>query len=292
MKNKLLILTIVILTIIAVLIKPKEVLIEKEQKEIIVLLEDEKLSLNDYLIGVVGCEMPASFNYEALKAQAVASRTFAYNYLDNDLIKIKKTVQCYLSNQELQDKWLTNYDKYYNLIKDSVETTNNEVITYNNEIIKSYYYAISNGKTSSPMSVFKEDLPYLTVTDSSFDENVNKFEVTTTFSYENFCNLLTINPCVININNIKRDDSNRISSLFINDKQYDGITLRKLLNLRSTDFDIKLLDKTIAITTRGYGHGVGMSQYGANYLASTGYDYQSILKYYYKDINISNLNDL
>ena len=289
MNNKLLILTIVILTIIAVLIKPKEVLIEKENKEIKVLLEDKELSLNDYLIGVVGCEMPASFNYEAIKAQAVAARTFAYNYLDNNLIIIKKTAQCYLSNQELNDKWLLDYDKYYNIVKDSIESTDNEVITYNNELIKSYYYAISNGKTSSAKSVFNEELPYLTVTDSSFDENVNKFKVINTFTYENFCNLLTINPCVININNIKRDDSNRITSLFINNKQYDGISIRKLLNLRSTDFDIKTLDKTIEITTKGYGHGVGMSQYGANYLASIGYKYQDILKYYYKDVEINKI---
>ena len=289
MNNKLLILIIMNLILIAVLIKPKEVLIEKEnKKEIKVILDDNKLSLEDYLIGVVGCEMPASFNYEALKAQAVASRTFAYNYLKDDTIKIASTTQCYFNNDELKNKWNDDYDKYYNIIKSSVNDTLNEVITYNDNIIKSYYFAISNGNTTTSLSVFNEDLPYLDQVDSSFDSTVNKFEVTNSYSYENFCNLLDINPCTIKINDIKRDNSNRITTLFINDNQYDGITLRKKLSLRSTDFVLNLLEDHIEITTKGYGHGVGMSQYGANYLANQGYNYKEILNYYYKDVKITN----
>ena len=287
MNNKLLILIIIILIIITICIKPKEVLIEN--KDIEVLLDNNKLSLQDYLIGVVGCEMPASFHYEALKAQAVASRTFAYNYLKDNIININSSAQCYSNNTTLKDKWQDNYDKYYSIIKKAVEETNNKVITYQGNIIKSYYFAISNGKTSTALSVFNEDLPYLTNVDSTFDEGVNKYEVTTTFTYDNFCNLLNINPCNITISNIKRDESNRITSLFINDKEYDGITLRKQLGLRSTDFDIKLLDN-IKITTKGYGHGVGMSQYGANYLANNNYSYEEIIKYYYKDVEITSIN--
>ena len=287
MNNKLLILIIIILIIITICIKPKEVLIEN--KDIEVLLDNNKLSLQDYLIGVVGCEMPASFHYEALKAQAVASRTFAYNYLKDNIININSSAQCYSNNNALKDKWQDNYDKYYSIIKKAVEETNNKVITYQGNIIKSYYFAISNGKTSTALSVFNEDLPYLTNVDSTFDEGVNKYEVTTTFTYDNFCNLLNINSCNITISNIKRDESNRITSLFINDKEYDGITLRKQLGLRSTDFDIKLLDN-IKITTKGYGHGVGMSQYGANYLANNNYSYEEIIKYYYKDVEITSIN--
>lgn len=287
MNNKLLILIIIILIIITICIKPKEVLIEN--KDIEVLLDNNKLSLNEYLIGVVGCEMPASFHYEALKAQAVASRTFAYNYLKDNIININSSSQCYSNNNALKDKWQDNYDKYYSIIKKAVEETNDKVITYQGNIIKSYYFAISNGKTSTALSVFNEDLPYLTNVDSTFDESVNKYEVTTTFTYDNFCNLLNINPCNITISDIKRDESNRITSLFINNKEYDGITIRKLLGLRSTDFDIKLLDN-IKITTKGYGHGVGMSQYGANYLANNNYSYEEIIKYYYKDVEITSIN--
>jgi stage II sporulation protein D len=288
MNNKLLIFIIIILIIISISIKPKEVLIE--HKDIEVLLDNNnKLSLQDYLIGVVGCEMPASFNYEALKAQAVASRTSAYNYLKDNVINITSSAQCYSDNTTLKDKWQNNYDKYYSTIKNAVEETNDKVITYQGNIIKSYYFAISNGKTSTALSVFNEKLPYLTNVDSTFDEGVNKYEVTTTFTYDNFCNLLNINPCNITISNIKRDESNRITSLLINNKEYNGITIRKLLGLRSTDFDIKLLDN-IEITTRGYGHGVGMSQYGANYLANNNYTYEDIIKYYYKDVEITSIN--
>jgi stage II sporulation protein D len=287
MNNKLLIFIIIILIIISISIKPKEVLIE--HKDIEVLLDNNKLSFNDYLIGVVGCEMPASFHYEALKAQAVASRTFAYNYLKDNVINITSSAQCYSDNTTLKDKWQNNYDKYYSTIKNAVEETNNKVITYQGNIIKSYYFAISNGKTSTALSVFNEELPYLTNVDSTFDEGVNKYEVTTTFTYDNFCDLLNINPCNITISNIKRDESNRITSLLINNKEYNGITIRKLLGLRSTDFDIKLLDN-IEITTRGYGHGVGMSQYGANYLANNNYTYEDIIKYYYKDVEITSIN--
>ena len=207
----------------------------------------------------------------------------------DNVINITSSAQCYSDNTTLKDKWQNNYDKYYSTIKNAVEETNDKVITYQGNIIKSYYFAISNGKTSTALSVFNEELHYLTNVDSTFDEGVNKYEVTTTFTYDNFCNLLNINPCNITISNIKRDESNRITSLFINDKEYDGITLRKQLGLRSTDFDIKLLDN-IKITTKGYGHGVGMSQYGANYLANNNYSYEEIIKYYYKDVEITSIN--
>ena len=293
MKNKLLLLIIVLLIPVAVFVgnKKKDISNNDEVKEEVVVNLNKnneviRLSLNDYLIGVVGQEMPASFNYEALKAQAVAVRTFAYNYYDNNEINIADSVQHYISTEEMKNKWGNEYDKYYNKIKDSVLETNNEVIMYNNNIIKSYYYAISNGKSEDSMTVFNEELPYLKIVDSSFDQDVKNFEVTTSFTYDNFCLLLSLNNCNIDISNIKKDDSNRVELITINDKEYLGIDIRKKLNLRSTDFEIELLNDSIEIKTKGYGHGVGMSQYGANYLANKGYNYQNILKYYYKDVEI------
>lgn len=293
MKNKLLIFIIVILIIVTLLIKNDNQINKEEIKELVVNLNiDDKiinLSLNDYLIGVVGCEMPASFNNEAIKAQVLASRTFAYNYLNDNEININNKVQCYNNIDTLKEKWNDNFPIYYGKIKNAVLETNNEVITYEDKIIKSYYFAISNGKTQDSLSVFNEELPYLTIIDSSFDENVKTFMKTTTFTYNNFCALLNINPCEIDISNIQRDESNRVTTLLINNKKYDAITLRKILSLRSTDFDIKLKDN-IEITTRGYGHGVGMSQYGANYLANNNYTYKDIIKYYYKNVEIKNYN--
>ena len=294
MKNKLLLLVVIILLPIAIFINKKEEVINNEEKEEVIVVNLEKnneiikLDLNDYLIGVVGQEMPASFNVEALKAQAVAARTFAYNYLNNNEINIKDSAQHYISIDEIKEKWGSDFDTYYEKIKSSVLDTDNQVIKYDNNIIRSYYYAISNGKTEDSIQVFNEELPYLKVVDSSFDQNVKNYEVTTTFTYDNFCLLLSINPCNINIGDITKDNSNRVEKITINDKEYLGIDIRKLLNLRSTDFTINLLDNNIEIITKGYGHGVGMSQYGANYLANNGYNYQEILKYYYKDVEITN----
>ena len=297
MKNKLLILIIIILLPLAIFINNKEESVaiqevEEVKKEIVVNLNinDEviNLNLNDYLIGVVGIEMPASFNIEALKAQAIASRTFAYNYLNDYEINISNAAQNYISIEDMKIKWEKDYNEYYNKIKMAVLSTDNEVIKYNDNIIRSYYYAISNGKTEESQAVFNEDLPYLSIVDSSFDESVKNFEVTTSFTYDNFCLLLDINPCNLTINNIIRDNSNRVSKITINNKEYLGTDIRKILELRSTDFNINLLDSNIEITTKGYGHGVGMSQYGANYLANNGYNYQEILKYYYKDVKIEN----
>ncbi len=296
MKNKLLLLIIIMLLPFAIFINTKDndnnIEDTEEVKEIVVNLSKDneiiKLSLNDYLIGVVGQEMPASFNIEALKAQAIAARTFAYNYMNDDVINIKETAQSYISIDKMREKWGSDYETYYNKIKSAVLDTNNLVIKYDDNIIKSYYYAISNGKSEDSIAVFNEELPYLKVVDSNFDEEVKNFEVTTSFTSDNFCNLLSINPCSIDIGNIIRDDSNRVSKIIINNKEYLGTDIRKLLSLRSTDFEIKLLDNSVEIITKGYGHGVGMSQYGANYLANNGYSYEEILKYYYKDVEIKN----
>ena len=296
MKNKLLLLIIIMLLPFAIFINTKDndnnIEDTEEVKEIVVNLSKDneiiKLSLNDYLIGVVGQEMPASFNIEALKAQAIAARTFAYNYMNDDVINIKETAQSYISIDKMREKWGSDYETYYNKIKSAVLDTNNLVIKYDNNIIKSYYYAISNGKSEDSIAVFNEELPYLKVVDSNFDEEVKNFEVTTSFTSDNFCDLLSINPCSIDIGNITRDDSNRVSKIIINNKEYLGTDIRKLLSLRSTDFEIKLLDNSVEIITKGYGHGVGMSQYGANYLANNGYSYEEILKYYYKDVEIKN----
>lgn len=302
MKNKILFLIIVILLPIATLIKVdnsndnKEEVIENNEanKEIIVHLNDNNniidLSLNDYLIGVVGMEMPASFNIEALKAQAVAARTFAFNYLNNNEINITTSAQSYIDMAGMRERWQKNFDEYYKKISDAVESTDNIVIKYNEKIIKSYYYAISNGKTENSLAVFSQEYPYLVSIDSSFDENVKNFKVTTTFTNENFCKLLDITPCLIEINHINRDETNRVTSLNINNITYSGVDFRKKLSLRSTDFVIDILDDHLEITTKGYGHGVGMSQYGANYLANSGYTYDEILGYYYINTTIEKYN--
>ncbi len=263
--------------------KPNDIIINlsKDNQEI-------ELSLDNYLIGVVGAEMPATFNIEALKAQAVASRTYALYNINNNVINTNNKEQAYSSVEELQSKWQDKYNEYYNKIKNAVENTDNLVIKYNNEVIKAYYYAMSNGYTEDSQTVFNETFPYLNVVESDFDSQANNYEVTKNYNKDDFCNLLNIDCSTINISNEIRDKSNRISTININNQEFTGVNIRKILNLRSTDFTIKPTDSDIEITTKGYGHGVGMSQYGANYLANNGSNYQDIINYYYQNIKIEN----
>ena len=292
MKNKILLFIIVVLLLLLFLCggKKEESKIDDENKKIMVNLHlnDDVISmdLNQYLIGVVGSEMPASFYDEALKAQVLVSKTFALNYLENNTVEINDKLQGYISDYELKEKWKDKYDYYYAKISKIVESLDGKVIKYNGNIIKSYYYALSNGKSEDVKEVFNEELPYIDIVDSSFDCNVNKFKYKISMTKINFCYLLKIECDEIEISNVIRDESNRIKSIEINNKKFSGIDLRKILSLRSTDFEIEEKNEEVEITTRGYGHGVGMSQYGANYLASINYSYEDIIKYYYKNVYI------
>ncbi len=289
LNKKLLIIVIVLIPITIISFFHKETNFIMDKNIIIKVNKDNKIleiPLEEYVIGVVGGEMPASFEPEALKAQAVASRTYVMNHLLNkDTITSTINDQVYLSEDELKTKWKDNYDKYYSKIKEAVLSTKDIIITYNNEPIKAYYYSKSNGYTETSINVFNEQLDYLPSKISPWETSL---ESTIVLSKEEFCNKLSITCNSIVISDIIKDESNRVDNLKINEKLYKGTQVRKILGLRSTDFDIEVLDD-IKITTRGYGHGVGMSQYGANEMAKLGYDYKEIINYYYKDIDISNI---
>jgi stage II sporulation protein D len=268
----------------------KEIKIKDKNNEI------QTLDIEDYLVGVLAAEMPASFEEEALKAQAVAARSYAIykiNHSENTTYDILTDVtnQSYISKEEMQEKWQNDYEKYLGKITNAVNKTKNEVMYYDNEVIEAFYFSMSNGKTEEAATVFSEDLPYLKSVDSSWEnEELKNFLVTTEFSKKEFLEKINQeNSNEIIITNITKTASSRISSLVINNVTYTGTELRKLLNLRSTDFTIEEQENKVLITTKGYGHGVGMSQYGANIMAKEGYNYQEILNYYYNDIIINKM---
>lgn len=295
--NKKLIYTLVILipiTIISFFFKETNFIMQKNKQSVdkyqVNIDTTDKLltvELEEYIIGVVAGEMPASFSEEALKAQAIASRTYLINHLQsNNSISNTTDDQVYLTKEEMKEKWKDNYDKYYNKIKEAVTATKGLIMYYNNEPIKAYYFSTSNGYTASSISVFNEQRDYLTSVYSPFDQdNSNTIEI----SKQDFCNKLDISCNQISITNIIKDNSNRISKITINNKDFKGTQVRKLLSLRSTDFTFNIKETTIEIITKGYGHGVGMSQYGANNMAKIGYTYEEILKYYYQDIKIDSI---
>lgn len=255
----------------------------------------ESYNLEDYLVGVVSSEMPVSFEDEALKAQAVASRTYALKQMENNKennydVTDDVMSQVFSTNEELKEKWKENYDNNYNKIKKIVKDTEGEYLSYGGDYIYAFFFSTSNGKTEDNKDVFGENLPYLKVVDSSFDENESpSFYNSYTFSKEDFYNKLGIDYSnSLNISDIVKTDSGRIKSITINNNEFKGREFQKKLSLKSNDFTIKEEDN-ITIETRGNGHGVGLSQYGANALAKTKKSYKEILKYYYSETELKKL---
>ena len=264
----------------------------ESEKMIKVSKNSELLELNvdDYLVGVVSCEMPASFEEEALKAGAVAARTYLLNKLENNneyVITSTTNDQCYSNAEELKEKWKEDYDKYLSKIQKVVMETHGEYMTYKDEIIKAFYFSTSNGKTENVENVFGEKLDYLVSVNSIYDTNTTQFSRTIEIPKNEFLTKLNLDKSnTIEITNVIKNETNRVDKITINDKVFKGTEVRKLLDLRSTDFEIEINNDNVIISTKGYGHGVGMSQYGANELAKMGYDYEKILKHYYTGIKI------
>ena len=241
------------------------------------------LNMTDYLIGVVSSEMPASFNLEALKAQSVLARTYALKTKQTEK-KLTDTVstQSYIDIDQMKNKWGNSFNTYYNKIKNAVENTNGEYLSYNGNYIEALYHSTNNGKTESSLDVFGNYYPYLISVSSEYDKNASSYLRTISMPLDTISNKLGLslnNDSVINI--LSYTDGGNIKEININGNNFSGKKVRELLGLRSADFDISISDNNANITTRGYGHGVGMSQYGANGMANAGYGYKDILSHYY-----------
>lgn len=248
------------------------------------------LEMEEYLINVVAAEMPASFNIEALKAQSVLARTYARKAINSGKVLTDSvSTQVYKDNNELKILWGNDYNKYYEKVKSAVMSTRGEVLKYNGDYIEAVYHSTSNGFTEDASNVWGNSFPYLKVVESNLDKLTKNYEVTSFFSYNKLSSLLGFivnNNTEFNI--IERNDSLRVSTISVGENIYTGINFRTLLGLRSADFDIEKLIDGVNITTRGYGHGVGMSQYGANEMAKTGISYTDILNHYYSGTSLVN----
>ena len=256
----------------------------------------EEVPLEDYVIGVVAGEMPASFKIEALKSQAVASRTYVLkktesNKKDYD-VEDNTSNQVYIDDAQMKEKWQGNYESNLQKVKEAVAATKGEVILYKNTIIDAMFFSTSNGYTENSGDVFSSNEPYLVSVSSSWDEKESPvFSSTNEFSKKNFLfNLGLDTNSEIKISNIKKTKTGRVKSIMINQKEFTSNEIRKAFSLRSTSFSIEQTSEKIIFHVNGFGHGVGMSQYGANGMAKAGYKYQDILKHYYKDCDIKKIN--
>lgn len=256
----------------------------------------DKVPFEEYVKGVLAGEMPTSFEMEALKAQAVAARSYVMKKMkDNqkEEYDVVDTVmnQVYLDDDTLKNKWGDSYLEKNNKIKQAIIETKGEYMTYDSKVIEAFFFSTSTGKTENSGEVFKQQLPYLKSVDSSWDAEVSPvFQETNQFSLKDFYQKLGLQyQEQLQINITKTTSTGRIKELNINGKKFLANDVYQKLNLRSTFFQIKRQGQNVEITTKGYGHGVGMSQYGALAMAKKGYKYHEILKYYYQGIEIQKL---
>ena len=251
----------------------------------------EKYELEEYIIGVVGAEMPASFNKEALKAQSVVARTYALKSIKNNKqLTSNNSTQNFKDNNELKKMWGSNYNTCYNKIKSAVLETKGLYLSYNNDYVDAVYHSTSNGNTEDSVYVWGNSVPYLKSVSSEYDNTNKNYNSTITLTYNEISNKLK-NSIDSNtkFNIISRTSGNRVKEMEINGITYSGVEFRKLLNLRSADFSIENNGANVVISTNGYGHGVGMSQYGANGMANNGISYRDILLHYYTGVSIKNI---
>lgn len=256
----------------------------------------EVVPFEDYVVGVLAGEMPVNFELEALKAQAVAARTYVMKKMSNNRNKdydIVDTVQnqVYISDEELKDKWKDKYQERINKVKRAVLETKGEYLSYNGKVIEAFFFSTSVGKTENSEEVFKESLPYLRSVDSTWDEEVSPvFNDSKEYSMQEFYERLNLKYSdKIKVEILNTTSTGRIKNIKINNKKFTGSEVYKNLNLRSTFFEINQIGSNVIINTKGYGHGVGMSQYGALAMAKKGYKYDEILKYYYQNIQIEKI---
>lgn len=269
----------------------KMVRVKKEQTGEIV-----NIPFEEYVKGVLAGEMPISFDKEALKAQAVAARSYVLKKMEssqNNDYDVVDTVmnQVYLDDEYLKEAWKDKYDERNNKLKEVIIETRGEYLTYEGNVVEAFFFSTSAGKTENSGEVFTTQLPYLTSVDSSWDAEVSPvFNDEEEYSVSDFCIKLNI-PYqeIIDVEVTESTSTGRIKKIKINEKELNASDVRSLLGLRSTYFEIIQVGNNITIKTKGYGHGVGMSQYGALAMAKKGYKYDEILKYYYQGVEISKL---
>lgn len=302
--KKLILTTLIILIIPVIIIKiltPKKiknktyqktdnitVRVKRENKNTI-----EKIPLEKYLIGVLAGEMPVSYDIEALKAQAVAARTYTINKIEQNKTKEYDVVdttndQVYKDEQQLKEIWKEKYNENTKKLKQAIKETNGEYLTYEGKPIHAFFFSTSSGTTENCKDVFGESLPYLVSVSSTWDENSPSYQGELKLTKEEFCQKLEINCNEIKIN-IERNETNSIKNITINNKTIKGTDFRFKLGLKSTNLEIEQTNNDIIIKTKGYGHGVGMSQYGAKELANNGYKYDEILKHYYQGVEFKKI---
>lgn len=267
----------------------------------------EELDLDEYVYGVVASEMPASFEIEALKAQAIVARTYTiYKIINNDkkhegadICDDSTCCQAWISKEDRMKKWDDeNKDEYWNKIVSAVDSTKGKIITYEGKPINAFFHANSGGKTETPINVWGgSDYPYLQTVATSGEDAYSQYSSEIVISKGDFEKKIKDVHGNFNIDFSKKDcikieeytDGGRVKSIKIGNLKLSGVEIRNILGLKSANFEVKTEEDNIVFKVIGYGHGVGMSQTGADSLAKQGKGYEDIIKHFYKNVEIENI---
>lgn len=265
------------------------------------------VSYFEYTCGSTAAEMPLSYEKEALKAQAVACFTNALRLKNTqstdetlsgaDISDDTGTHQGYISKEERKEKWGDSFEEYENKLEDIVKEVQNEVITYKGELCTASFFAISSGSTENAQNIWGNRIPYLVSVKSNGDTLSPDYSTVSKYTKDLLKEPLKRLGVSLDgdfdmkklIEVKKVSDSKTVLSALVCDKEFTGEEIRNAFSLRSPCFSVKCDDSGVTFTVLGYGHGVGLSQYGANYMAKNGSDYKEILKHYYKGVSIEKL---
>lgn len=265
---------------------------QTEKLMVSVLMDDgavETMELDQYVLGVVLREMPAEFEKEALKAQAVVARTYALRRMNSeskhdeaDICSSPACCQGYCDPVDFLDAGES--EQVLSKVSTAVQETEGQVLCYQGELIEATYFSCSGGITEDAMAVWGADIPYLRSVVSPGEEGATHFTDKVTFTSQEFNEKLggkfTGFPESW-VESVTYTQGGGVDQIQICGERYQGTQLRNLLSLRSTAFAIHIVADTVTITTKGFGHRVGMSQYGAEAMAVQGFSYEEILSHYY-----------
>ena len=265
----------------------------------------ETMTLQDYLWGVVAAEMPASFAPEALKAQAVAARTYSIYQMGQsgekhpgaDVCDDYTCCQAYVTPAQAAQSWGEDAERYADKVSQAVAGTDGLLCLYGGAPIDAVFFSSAAGKTSDAVEVWGSQVPYLRSVDSPEGEEVPGWKTVVTFTLEEFrIRFLErfpqadlSGPAVGWFSEPTLDSSGGVASMTVGGVAATGTQLRAALGLRSAHFTVEPGEESVVLYVTGYGHGVGMSQYGANALAAQGEDFETILKWYYTGVTVSGL---
>ena len=267
----------------------------------------EELPLDEYLYGVVSSEMPASFEEEALKAQAVVARTYTlYKIIQNDKKHGKANIcdssaccQAWISKKDRLARWKEeNKDEYWNKIVKAVNETQGKMITYEGKPINAFFHSNSGGATEAPINVWGgSGYPYLQSVETSGEDAYSQYESEVTITKKEFEETIKKEHSDFKIDFDEKDcikvkeytEGNRVKTIQVGNLELSGVEMRSLFGLRSANFTITIEDNDITFDVIGYGHGVGMSQTGADSLAKQGKTYEEIIHHFYTDVEIKDI---